>query len=119
MNILSKLVTCFLLTGLTFAQAQDNQVEAFPVIEFETPVYQFGTVQQGEEIRYDFKFYNKGNQVLEITNVRPGCGCTTAGEYTKTVEPGRSGIIPIKLSTTRFKGPLSKSVTVSSNDPKR
>jgi hypothetical protein len=119
MKIFSKLVTCFLLTGLTLVQAQDNQVEAFPVIEFETPVYQFGTVQQGEEIRHDFKFFNKGNQVLEITDVRPGCGCTTAGEFTKTIEPGSSGIIPIKLSTARFKGPLSKSVTVSSNDPKR
>ncbi len=119
MNLLSKIVTCVFLTSLTLIQAQDNQVEAFPVIEFETPVYQFGTVQQGEEIRYDFKFYNKGNQVLEIKDVRPGCGCTTAGEFTKVVEPGRAGIIPIKLSTTRFKGPLSKSVTVSSNDPKR
>ena len=49
MNILSKFAACFFLVGLTLAKAQDNQVEAFPVIEFETPVYQFGTVQQGEE----------------------------------------------------------------------
>ncbi|MDB4663794.1 DUF1573 domain-containing protein [Verrucomicrobia bacterium] len=118
MNILSKFAACFFLVGLTLAKAQDNQVEAFPVIEFETPVYQFGTVQQGEEIRYDFKFFNRGNQVLKIKSVRPGCGCTTAGEFSKSIEPGRSGIIPIKLSTTRFKGPLSKSVTVTSNDPK-
>lgn len=119
MNFISKLVACVFLSGLTMVQAQENQVEAFPIIEFETPVYQFGTVQQGEEIRYDFKFFNKGNQVLEISEVRPGCGCTTAGEWTKVVKPGESGTIPIKLSTDRFKGPLSKSVTVSSNDPKR
>lgn len=100
-------------------RAQDNSVEAFPVIEFETPVYEFGTTKQGEEIRYDFKFFNKGNQVLTISEVRPGCGCTTAGEWTKTVKPGESGIIPIKLNTDRFKGPITKSVTVSSNDPKR
>ena len=119
MNFFSKMIACLLLAGLTTVQGQENQVEAVPVIEFETPTYQFGTVKQGEEIRYDFKFFNKGNQMLEISEVRPGCGCTTAGEWTKVVKPGESGTIPIKLSTERFKGPISKSVTVSSNDPKR
>ena len=64
-------------------EAQDNSVEAAPVISFETPVYQFGKVQQGEEIRHDFKFSNQGSQVLVIEDVRPSCGCTTAA--------GRSG----------------------------
>lgn len=116
------LVCTMVLTGLgleSSVNAQENSVEAFPVIEFETPVYEFGTTKQGEEIRYDFKFFNKGSQVLTISEVRPGCGCTTAGEWTKTVKPGESGTIPIKLNTDRFKGPISKSVTVTSNDPKR
>lgn len=100
-------------------EAQDNSVEAAPVISFETPVYQFGKVQQGEEIRHDFKFSNQGSQVLVIEDVRPSCGCTTAGAWTKSLQPGESGVIPIKLNTDRFKGPLTKSVTVRSNDPKR
>ncbi|MDC0268007.1 DUF1573 domain-containing protein [bacterium] len=118
MKVFLGLLVFLITVAVPRSQAQDNSVEAFPLIEFETPVYTFGTVQKGENIRHDFKFFNRGNQVLKIESVRPGCGCTTAGAWTKTVEPGGFGVIPIQLNTDRFKGPITKSVTVSTNDPK-
>ena len=124
-SILVRSVQLLALTSLltpaisSQALAQDNSVEASPVISFETPVFKFGKVRQGEEIRHDFKFTNRGSQTLIIEDVRPSCGCTTAGQWVKSLEPGQSGVIPIKLNTDRFKGPLTKSVTVRSNDPKR
>ena len=49
--------------------------------------------------------------------MRPGCGCTTAGEWTKTVEPGKTGNIPIQVNTANFNGPVAKVVNVDTSDP--
>jgi hypothetical protein len=55
--------------------------------------------------------------MLEITDVRPGCGCTTAGQWTRQVEPGKTGTIPLQFNSANFNGAVSKSATVTCNDP--
>lgn len=42
-----------------------------PVIEFDTPVYDFGRVKAGGDIVHDFWFTNTGNGPLEIIQVQP------------------------------------------------
>jgi len=88
-----------------------------PHVAFETPIYEFGRIKSGDPIKHTFVFTNTGDQVLEIKNVRPGCGCTTAGEWTKTVEPGKTGNIPIQVNTANFNGPVAKVVNVDTSDP--
>ena len=90
-----------------------------PKIHFPEIEYSFGTVKPGDKVRHDFKVTNNGNKTLEITEVRPSCGCTTAGKWTRTIAPQETGIIPIQLDTGRFKGDLTKTIVVKSNDPKR
>ena len=85
-------------------------------IQFETPVYDFGKTKAGDPIKHIFYFTNVGDATLELSNVRPGCGCTTAGEWTKKVEPGQTGSIPIQVATVNFNGPVVKTVNVDSND---
>ncbi len=85
-------------------------------IQFETPVYDFGKMRSGEPVKHTFIFTNIGTQTLEIKAVRPGCGCTTAGEWTKKVEPGLTGSIPIQVNTANFNGAVTKVVSVDSND---
>jgi len=85
-------------------------------IQFETPTYDFVRAKAGEPIKHTFTFTNTGCETLEINNVRPGCGCTTAGEWTKKVEPGKTGEIPIQVNTANFNGPIMKNVSVDSND---
>src|SRR5882724_11399140 len=85
-------------------------------IQFETPTYDFGRAKSGEAVKHTFIFTNTGCETLEINNVRPGCGCTTAGEWTKKVEPGKTGEIPIQVNTANFNGPIMKNVSVDSND---
>ncbi len=87
-----------------------------PRIKFATPVADFGLVKNGETVKYTYIFTNMGDQVLTLANVAPGCGCTTAGNWTKTVEPGDTGSIPIQLQTVNFNGPIVKFVTVTCND---
>lgn len=58
-----------ILTGATYAA--EEQAPA-PVIEIEEATYEFGEVQQGEEVKHTFKVFNRGNAPLEIKNVKPG-----------------------------------------------
>jgi hypothetical protein len=89
-----------------------------PKITFETPSFDFGRARAGDPVKHTFIFTNTGEATLEISAVRPGCGCTTAGEWTRKVEPGKTGTIPIQVNVaaTWPAGPIIKVVTVDSND---
>lgn len=97
--------------------AQPVVAGAGPKIQFAEPIHDFGTLNAGDVKRADFVFTNTGNAILEVTEVRPTCGCTTAGEWTRKVEPGETGKISLQLNTANFQGPVVKFVTVVCNDP--
>jgi hypothetical protein len=90
---------------------------AGPRIQFFEVAHNFGTVDSGAVVKFDYIFTNTGNALLEITSVRPACGCTGAGEFDKRVEPGKTGKIPIQFRTQGFGEHVMKTVTVDSNDP--
>jgi hypothetical protein len=90
-----------------------------PHIEFSTNIYEFGRVKAGDPVKYTYYFTNTGNALLEVSDVRPSCGCTTAGEWTKKVEPGQSGSIPIQFNSANYSGQVFKTVTVTSNDKQK
>ena len=86
-----------------------------PKIQFETPVYDFGRVKAGEPAKHTYVFTNTGDALLIINSVQPQCGCTTAGEWTKQVEPGKTGSIPIQFNTAGYNGPVFKQIPVNCN----
>jgi hypothetical protein len=86
-----------------------------PKIQFAMPVYDFGRMKAGDPIKYTFVFTNTGDRLLVLNTVQPQCGCTTAGEWTKQVEPGNTGSIPIQVNTFGYNGPVVKQVTVTCN----
>jgi hypothetical protein len=88
-----------------------------PTIQFQELIHDFGKVKANEAQRYDFVFTNTGTATLEITDVRPGCGCTTAGQWDKKVEPGKIGKIPIQFNPGAAGGTIAKSISVTCNDP--
>lgn len=88
-----------------------------PKIQFATPVYDFGQVKAGDVVKHEFTFTNTGDQLLVVSDVRPGCGCTTAGTWDREVAPGKSGKIPIQFNSANFGGAVMKPVTVTCNDP--
>ena len=90
---------------------------AAPKIQFAETKYDFGKVTAGEVVKATFVFTNTGNATLELTEVHPGCGCTAAGAWDKTVAPGATGSIPLQVNTSHFNGNVTKSATVKCNDP--
>ena len=87
-----------------------------PRIEFETNVFNFGKSVQARWCNTTLCF-RSWRATLEIKEVRPGCGCTTAGTWDKQVEPGKTGTIPLQFNSANFGGAVTKSATVTCNDP--
>jgi hypothetical protein len=88
-----------------------------PQITFAEQTYDFQKVKVGEVVKHAFVFTNTGSATLNILDVKPGCGCTTAGTWDKTVEPGKTGSIPLQFDSKGFGGKVTKMATVISDDP--
>ena len=90
-----------------------------PHIEFDSTHLDFGRIPAGQLIKHDFVFTNTGNQVLEIKDVRPTCGCTLVRTWEPRIQPGQRGVIAVQLDSTEFTGTIFKTVIVLCNDPVR
>jgi hypothetical protein len=99
----------------SFAQTNPPSVSGAR-ITFDSPEFDFGKVDSGTLVKHEFVFTNTGTQLLEVSGVRPGCGCTTAGDWDKSVEPGKTGKIPVQFNSAGYGGPVNKSITVTCND---
>ena len=80
------------------------------------PVKDFGTVAKGDKIDWSFAIKNTGDSDLQILAARPACGCTVA-DFDKVIKPGQMGKVTAHVDTTNFTGPITKSVTIETNDP--
>jgi hypothetical protein len=88
-----------------------------PDIKFEQKVYDFGTIQKGEQVTHVFNFENAGQAVLKIEQVKTSCGCTVPKNYTKETPPGGKGQIEATFNSSNFLGAIHKTIYVKSNDP--
>lgn len=87
-----------------------------PRIRFASTVYDFGRAMSGTQIEHDFAFTNTGDALLEIQGVYPSCHCTVAKPWTRRVEPGGTGIIPLVFDSSRFNGRIERTANVVWND---
>ncbi|MCF8426808.1 MAG: DUF1573 domain-containing protein [Bacteroidia bacterium] len=107
-------LACFGLNG--FSQTETNKEnEPKPIIEFETTIHDFGTVYDGKPVQCDFIFINKGKVPLVLSNVQPGCGCTTPEWPREPIMPGQKGKITAIYNGGSYRGVFSKGITVQSN----
>lgn len=110
---------------LTFPSA--NAAETTPVpaplliprIHVVDTTVDFGEIPSGERRKHTFLVNNTGNATLDIRDVRTSCGCTTAGQWDRSIPPGGTGLIPIQFDTQSFTGPIQRTITVTSNDPEK
>ncbi len=86
-----------------------------PKFEFETVEYDFGTVTEGQIVKYTFKFKNTGNADLVITDARGSCGCTVPTYPENAIPPGASGEISVQFDSNKRSGDQNKTVTLTAN----
>ncbi len=109
-----RLFACLLLGAGALARA-----EAPTGLVFQEASHDFGRIASGRKVTHVFKGVNGGQVPLRITQVQPGCGCTSAVLGQSTVAPGGSVEIQVTFDPGAFSGPVNKSVVLHTDDPGR
>ena len=117
-HILTALLAAIGFTSIN-TLASTNAVEHGPRLVCDQPVYEFGEVDNSQDVEHTFVLKNEGDLTLEIKNVRTSCGCTVANISEKIVKPGAEAMVTTKLSLKGRNGAQHKNITVESNDPKQ
>ena len=86
-----------------------------PRIAFETTLHDFGTVSEGDKLRYVFVVKNTGKAPLLISGAHASCGCTVAALKSKAIAPGATGEIDATFDTHGRVGSSRTTITVDSN----
>lgn len=83
--------------------------------KFETENHDFGTVQEGDQATFEFKFTNVGKEPILISNVQASCGCTTPKWSKEPIKKGESGVITAVYNSKGRPGAFNKAITITSN----
>jgi hypothetical protein len=100
-----------------FSTLSETQREKAPRIEFERTEYDFGTIDEGKLVEYEFAFKNVGKSDLLIRKIKSSCGCTTVAPADLVIKSGKSSSFKASINTKGFSGRNAKSITVITNDP--
>jgi len=99
------------------APAQEVEHTPAPKIACDEPVYNFGDMENSRNVEHTFEIRNDGDLTLEISNVKPTCGCTVANISQRSIPPGETAKITARLSLRGRQGRQRKAINVRSNDP--
>lgn len=78
-------------------------------------VHDFGSVAEGENVEFSYRFKNTGSYPLVVSNVSASCGCTVPEKPEEPVKPGEMGFIKVKFNSEGRPGSAHKTLTVLSN----
>jgi hypothetical protein len=104
------------------AQADDKTAsEKGPKISVEPASFDFGKALPGKTLEKQFSIRNFGDADLVIEQITTTCGCTAGlmEDQHKTLKPGQSGQLRVRLETRDYSGRVVRSVMVRSNDPEK
>ena len=82
---------------------------------FQQETYNFGTVEQGENVTVSFGLTNTGTGDLLISNVKASCGCTEPSFPFLPIEPKSKSTIDVTFKTAGREGMQRKALTITSN----
>ncbi len=97
------------------ADSATVSAEKRPKIAFDTALYNFGRILQGEQVSTVFRFRNEGDAELLIQRVETSCGCTVPEYDRQPVAPGASGSIRVRFDSDGKEGQQYKTIKVISN----
>lgn len=103
---------------LFLASAAITLVAQAPVISFDRTHHDFGRITPDRKVAAKYHVTNTGNAYLNITQVRPSCGCTYTMLGKWSLAPGEGTEIEAMFDPKGLKGGVRKSIEVVSNDPK-
>lgn len=92
-----------------------NLLKESPTMDFTDTVYDFGTIDEGVKVSFDFAFTNNGKTPLIISNATASCGCTVPDYPKDPIAPGEGSKIKVVFNSIDKQGAINKSVSISTN----
>jgi hypothetical protein len=105
------------ITGEMAVADSNGPVGLPPNIVFEQSVHDFGLVAPSSVSTCEFKFCNKGEGKLKISEVTKSCGCTVFKLAKNDYAPGECGKIAVQYNADASVGIRQRNLHVLSNDP--
>jgi hypothetical protein len=104
-----------------FSSMTKEDLEKAPVFNIASTNVDLGKMAGGTTGEVEFKFANAGKSDLFIRNVKATCGCTAVqqGLAGVPIKPGESSSIKAVFSSGSYKGKVTKTIYVYTNDPKK
>jgi hypothetical protein len=106
MKKVSLLAAALILSASLFAQKKAEEV-----VKFKDLTHDFGKIQQGTPVTYNFEFSNISDGPIVIESASPSCGCTTPVKPEAPVPKGKDDKI-IAGFNAAAPGPFNKTIDV-------
>jgi len=102
-----------------FSKLTAAEMEASPRVEFDSQLFDFGTLAANAVVEHEFRITNTGKTDLFIRKVSASCGCTAVQPAKIQIKPGESTTIKAIFNAAGREGNQKKAITVITNDPRR
>jgi hypothetical protein len=125
MKALKLTVLALFVSAFSFAQKVEDKAQVSKMqvnlpsttsaAKWEKDTHDFGDIEKGKPVSYEFSFVNTSKETILITSVKPACGCT-ATNYTKTpIKPGGKGMVEATYNAAA-PGAFNKTITVTTSE---
>jgi hypothetical protein len=84
---------------------------ASPLV-FDPPEVNFGAVAQNRVLTREVKVTNTSAKEVHVLSVSSDCSCTAGEPRQQRLAPGEATVLPVRLETKSFLGPLVRRLTV-------
>jgi hypothetical protein len=115
-------VICYLMavTGCDNSEkkSNSNKVAKKARIVFERTSHDFGSLKEGDDAQFTFKFKNISNTPLILYNVQTGCGCTVVNWSKEPIRKNQKDSLIVRFDSKGKIGQQLKYVTIFSNSEK-
>ncbi len=99
-------------TAQTLADAGEKEAKTTAkVLAWESQDYDFGVMEQSKPQTAVFKFQNKTDKAVVISQVKPACGCTVADYSRSPILPGEWGEVKANYNAAAM-GQFRKTIQV-------
>lgn len=111
-SVLALALLGVLCASLSFARSGDPAH-----LRIDPPQWDFGKISSSQIVRHTFLLWNTGASTLYIRDLTVTCGCTVVDVSTRSIDPGKSASLTVRIEPDAKEGLVEKSVTIATNDP--
>ena len=106
-------LSLILMSSIVLVAQEERKVKSNAEMSFASLSHDYGSIVYGADGTYNFKFTNKAEKPIVITDVKSSCGCTIPSWPKEPIQPGKTGSITVKYNT-KLPGSFNKTVQVFS-----